>query len=262
MSRGTVRSKDGTAIAWYRTGDGPPLVLVHGTSADHSRWNTVLGPLTERFSVYTIDRRGRGGSGDTEPYAIEREFEDVAAVLDSIAEPVDLLGHSHGALCSLHAARLTDNIAKLVLYEPPIPVGIEIVPLDVLQRIEELLAAGDRDGAIVTFMTEIVRVPASDLERLRSLPAWQARVAAAHTVAREERVYLSFVFDPKPFEALKVPTLLLQGGDSPPFLVEPINMLSRLIPNARVAVMPGQQHAAMDTGAEIWLKEVVGFLSE
>src|SRR5918998_1211125 len=114
----TILSRDGTRIAYRRIGEGPPLVLVHGAAADRGRWSPVLPALEKRFTVYAIDRRGRGGSGDAGSYTMEREFEDVATVVDSIGEPVNLLGHSYGALCALEAALLSRNIRKLVLYEP------------------------------------------------------------------------------------------------------------------------------------------------
>src|SRR3712207_6694772 len=119
MSHESATSKDGTPIAYWRSGEGPPLVLVHGTAADHGRWRPVLPAFEERFAVCAVDRRGRGGSGDSEDYAIEREFEDVAAVVDSLGEPAFLVGHSYGALCALEAALLTPNVRKMVLYEPP-----------------------------------------------------------------------------------------------------------------------------------------------
>src|SRR5918997_3847853 len=109
MLQESVASKDGTTIAYRRSGEGPPLVLVHGTAGDHGRWRPVLPAFEERFAVYAIDRRGRGGSGDSEDYTIEREFEDVAAVVDSVGEPALVLGHSYGALCALEAALLTRN---------------------------------------------------------------------------------------------------------------------------------------------------------
>src|SRR5918997_6374680 len=131
----TITSKDGTQIAYRRSGEGPPLVLVHGTAANHSRWSPVLPALEKRFTVYAMDRRGRGGSGDADGYAVHREFEDVTAVIDSIGEPVNLLGHSYGALLALEAALLTRNIRKLVLYDPGIEVaGQEIYPHEVIDR--------------------------------------------------------------------------------------------------------------------------------
>ena len=152
----TITSKDGTPIAYRRSGEGPPLVLVHGAAADHGRWSPVLPALEERFTIYAVDRRGRGGSGDANAYAMEREFEDVASVVDSIGKPVNLLGHSYGALCSLEATLLTQNIRKLVLYEPAVHiVGEKIHPSGTIDRLEALLAEGDRDGVVATTMREI-----------------------------------------------------------------------------------------------------------
>src|SRR5581483_11512741 len=110
-----VSSPDGARLAVWRSGEGPPLVLVHGTTVSHSDWLPVLPALRRQFTVYAMDRRGIGASEDAEPYALEREFEDVAAVVESVGEPVFLLGHSFGALCSLEAALRTKNIRKLVL---------------------------------------------------------------------------------------------------------------------------------------------------
>ena len=128
VSQESVTSKDGTPIAYWRSGDGPPLVLVHGTAADHHRWTPVLPAFEQHFTVCAVNRRGRGGSGDSSDYAIEREFEDMAAVVDSLGEPANLLGHSYGALCALEAAPLTRHVRKLVLYEPPMDVTDEQIP--------------------------------------------------------------------------------------------------------------------------------------
>ncbi|HXB55379.1 MAG TPA: alpha/beta fold hydrolase [Vicinamibacteria bacterium] len=117
-TRSHVQSKDGTSIAYWQSGRGSALVLVHGTTADHQRWAPILPALEKRFTVYVVDGRGRGGSGDAPNYALERESEDIAAVVDAIGEAVFLLGHSHGAICSLEATLRTSNVSKLILYEP------------------------------------------------------------------------------------------------------------------------------------------------
>jgi len=140
----SVLSADGTPIAFWRSGSGPPLVLVHGTSADHTRWAGVLPLLESHFTVYALDRRGRGGSGDAGRYAIEREIEDVVAVLDAVGERVVLVGHSYGAICALEAAARAPGVRALILYEPPIPVGIEIYPPGVLDRLDGLVATDER----------------------------------------------------------------------------------------------------------------------
>src|SRR5438046_10662271 len=111
----TVKSKDGTAIAFERTGQGPPMLLVHGGTADHTRWAPLLPKLNQHFTVCAVDRRGRGGSGDAPSYAHAREFEDLAAVIDSLGAPVTVLGHSFGDLCALEALLLTRNVARLTL---------------------------------------------------------------------------------------------------------------------------------------------------
>lgn len=253
-----VVSTDGTPIAVWRSGDGPPLALVHGATADHSRWAPVLPALQERFSVLAIDRRGRGRSGDAPGYTIEREFEDVAAVAEWAGGPVSVLGHSYGAVCALEAARLTERIARLVLYEAP--VGFLQTPSHVVDRLQALLEAGERDELLALFMREVAGLPREQVELLRSLPAWQARLAAAHTIPREELANRQYVFDPDRFRALHVPTLLLQGGDSPDAFRAAGRALQAALPDSRIAVMPGQRHAAMDTGTDLFLAETLTFL--
>jgi pimeloyl-ACP methyl ester carboxylesterase len=115
-----VASRDGTLIACEQGGRGPHLVLVHGTSSNSSRWEAVRPRLEEHFTVARMDRRGRGGSGDSTEYAIEREFEDVATVVNALDGPILLFGHSFGAVCALEAAMRTDKLAGLVLYEAPV----------------------------------------------------------------------------------------------------------------------------------------------
>src|SRR5215207_2870061 len=257
----TVTSKDGTPIAYWRSGEGPPLVVVHGTSADHDRWAPVLPAFEQHFTVCAVDRRGRGGSGDSDDYTIEREFEDMAAVVDSIGEPANLLGHSYGALCALEAAPLTRNVCKLVLYEPPMDVTDEqINPPGVVDRLEALLEAGDRDGVVATMLREVARVPPEAVEYMRSLPAWQARVAAAHTIPRELRAQEAYRFDPERFGDLGVATLLLIGGDSPATYEEAEKAVAEALPNCRIVVMAGQGHVAMDTATDLFTIEVLQFL--
>jgi pimeloyl-ACP methyl ester carboxylesterase len=262
----TITAPDGVPIACYRSGAGPALVVVHGTTADHTRWAPVLPALAERFTVYAVDRRGRGASGDAPAYAIEREFEDVAAVVDAASDaiggPVDLLGHSYGALCAMEAALRTGHLRRLILYEPPVPTGIEIYPPATVARIQASLEAGDREGAVTTFFRDVAMVPPHELELLRSVPAWPARVAAAHTILREMRGSEGYQFDAGRFAALQVPTLMLLGGDSPPFLKRATEVVQAALPHSRIAVMPGQQHTAMNTAPALFVREVLGFLTE
>ena len=241
-----VTSSDGTRIAVWSSGTGPPLVLVHGTTADHTRWSRASRGFEEHFTVHAMDRRGRGASGDTEPYSLEREGEDVAAVVNWVGEPANLLGHSYGAICCLEAALRTDNLRRLILYEPPIPVGSPIVSADTRATIEAQLGRDEREAALLTFFREVVGVPEGQLEGMREHPAWPGRVAAAHTVARELRIEATYRIDFDRLSTVQTPTLLLQGSDSPRFFHEATRRVNAALPNSRVLEMPGQQHIAMD----------------
>ena len=263
MSPESVTSKDGTAIACWCSGQGPPLVLVHGTAADHNRWAPVLPAFEERFAVCAVDRRGRGGSGDSDDYAIEREYEDVAAVADSLGEPTVLLAHSYGALCALEAALLTRNIRKLVLYDPGIEVaGEEIYAPEVIERLEALLEAGDRDAVVVTTMRQVAGLPPETVEYMRSQPAWRARVDAAHTIPRELRAVKAYGLEPERFADLGVPTLVLSGGESPAALRKAAEAVDETLPDSRLVVMSGHGHAAMDTGTDLFTTEVIRFVED
>ena len=256
----TVSSRDGTAVAFARTGVGPPLVLVHGTAADHTRWKPLLPELEARFTVFAVDRRGRGGSGDAPTYSIEREFEDIAAIVDSIGEPALLLGHSFGAVCSLEASLLTGNVRRLVLYEPPIRTKESFYPQETVARLRALLDGGDPDNVVATFFREVVRASESEISMLRSLPNWPNRLAAAHTILREMRINDEYRFEPARFAVMRVPTLLLLGGDSPARFKDAVEAVRAALPDARLAVMAGQQHTAMNTAPDLFLREVLGFL--
>jgi pimeloyl-ACP methyl ester carboxylesterase len=258
-----VISRDGTPIAVWRTGAGPPLLLVHGTAADHTRWAPVLPALSERFTVLAMDRRGRGGSGDGPFYEVAREVEDVVAVVEWAAasgEPVDVLGHSYGGACALEAALACERIRRLVVYEAP--MGFVRARDGLVGELEALLGAGERDELLAVFMHEVAGLPPEQIELLRSLPAWEGRRAAAHTIPREQRVTQEYAFDPDRFRAVRVPTLLLQGGDSSDAFMAAGEALRAALPDARLAVMPGQRHAAMDTGTELFCAEVLGFLAD
>lgn len=257
----TITSKDGTRIAYWRSGSGPALVLVHGTTADHTRWARVLPDLERHFTVYAMDRRGRGGSDDARHYSIEREFEDVAAVVNAIGEPVVLLGHSYGAICSLEAARLTGNVRALILYEPPIPLGGPVYPRGVAERIRALVDRGDLEAALETFFKEVVRMPDHELARFRTLPVWNVRVKLAPTIPRELEIDRSYRFEPSRFATVHTPTLLLLGGDSPQFFRDAVAAVKAAVPNSGITILPGQQHAAMDMAPQLLVDEVMKFLA-
>lgn len=253
-----VVSRDGTTIAAWKSGEGPPLVLVHGGAADHTRWAPVLPALEKRFTVFAMDRRGRGQSGDGDDYALEREFEDVAAVVASAGREVNLLGHSSGGLCSLEAALLTDNVRRLILYEPS--MGIVVPGTQVVDGLEELLKKGDRDELLIFFFRDVVGAPPEQIAQMRSLPAWEGRRVAAHTIPRELRADTEYAFAPDRFREFRIPTLVLEGGDSSAPFKAANEAVRAALPECRVATMPGQRHAAMDTGTELFTAEVLSFL--
>lgn len=264
MSRELVAfvSKDGTRLGAFRGGCGPALVLVHGTTSDHARWNIVLPRLEQRFTCYALDRRGRGASGDAPTYSIEREFEDIAAVVDGIGGPVDLLGHSFGGLLSLEAAMRTTNLRRLILYEPAafLP-GSGAYGQEILERLEWLLAIGDREQLVSTMLKEVAGLPETTIALLRRQPYWQTRLSVAHTVPRELRADERYRIDPARLRAIRTPTLLLLGGNSPAFYKEGTRLLEKAIPHAQVHEFPGQEHAAMDTAPRLFTDAVLNFLS-
>ena len=258
-----VLSKDGTTIAYQRSGTGAPLVLVHGTLGSSYRW-PILPALEEQFTVYAVDRRGRRESGDSTDYAIEREFEDVAAVVESIGGAVNLLGHSFGGLCALECALLTPHVRRLVLYEPALGLFniVPTYPEDIIDRLEALLAAGDRESVVITFLLEVPMMPPEEIEQLKASPVFADMVAAAHTVPREHDAEEAYHFGPERFKDFNVPTLLLLGGDSPEFFRTEVEAVNAAMPNSRIVVLPGQQHIAHYTAPDLFAREVMSFLLE
>lgn len=258
----TVKSKDGTLIACERLGHGPALVMVHGSTVNRLHWGSVVSTLAKYFCLHLMDRRGRGDSGDGPVYNIEREFEDVAAVLASTEGPAHLLGHSYGAVCALEALRLTDRVAKVVLYEPPLPLpGHDaFFPADLAQRLERLLAAGERSGVVETFMREVVRMSDREIEGMRRTSTWNARLALAHTIPREVGVASSYQFRAEGFAQVRVPTLFLVGSRSPAYLHTVVATARAAVAGSQVESLLGQGHVAMATGPHIFLEKVLAFL--
>ncbi|MFD2091872.1 alpha/beta fold hydrolase [Blastococcus deserti] len=250
-------SRDGTPIGFRRSGHGPGLVLVHGTSADASRWDPLLPRLEPAVTVYAVDRRGRGASGDGPDYSLAAEADDLVAVIEAAGAPVDVLGHSYGALCAVEAARLTTGIRRLVLYEPAVR---DLAPPGFTDRLEELARAGRREDVVTMLLRDLAGLTEKQLTEVRALPSWAGRVAAAHTVAREQRAEEGYRFQPARFAGVKVPTLMLTGTESPPEMQESTSLLASALPDVRVRRLAGQGHAAMQTAPDLFLREVLGFL--
>ncbi len=269
----TITSTDGTRIAYFRSGRGRPLVLVHGTTSDHTRWAPVLPALEERFTVYAVDRRGRGSSTDADgPYDLEREFDDIAIVIDEVARStgglVDVLGHSYGGLCVLGAAQRTANIRKIVLYEPPVALGGTMssagagAEMRQVEALEALLTRGDNEAVLVMFFEDVVHMPPSEVQKLRSLPNWRDRVAAAPTIPRELRAPDTYVMPIEAVAAINRPTLLLVGTESPDFLVRVTRQLHDVMTPSTIVSLLGQAHVAMNTAPELFAAEVLRFLDD
>ena len=262
----TVTSADGTEIACKRTGSGPSLVLVPGGGAnDHVRWEAggVRPALAEHCTVYAIDTRGLGQSGDADEYAFEREFEDVAAVIDSIDEPATLLGHSSGALLSMEAALRTDNLRALILYEPPLSVGDhEFDNAEAIVEMDRLLEQGQNEQVLLTFLREVAGLPPDEIDPLREAPNWHTRVEGAHTVPRQIQGVNEYELDPARFADLTVPTLLLSGSESPQWMREATRVLHETLPNSRHVTFDGHAHVAMLTATDRFIDEVLAFIRE
>jgi pimeloyl-ACP methyl ester carboxylesterase len=255
-----VRSNDGTTIGYLKRGSGPPLLLVHGMTADHSRWSPISPRFEQHFTVYAMDRRGRGGSGDAPDYDIRREAEDVAAVVEAIGEPAFVLGHSGGALYSLEAALLTDQIRRLILYEPPIPGVAPVIPADIPGRIQALIDRREPEAALELFFREIVRMPEHELKDYRQLAVWKTRISLAATIPRELMIGHTYRWRPEKFGSVEVPAMILLGGDSPAFARRAAEMVYAALPNSQLDVLFGQQHIAMDTDPELFVRKVRRFL--
>lgn len=255
-------STDGTEIGYWKSGSGPSLLLVHGTTADHSRWSPILPRFEKYFTVYTMDRRGRGGSSDSPDYDIMREAEDIAAVVEAIGEPVFLLGHSYGGVCSMEASLLTDKVSRLILYEPPIPTGIPMYPPGVPDRIQSLIDSSRLEAGLEVFFREVVKMPEYELAAYRQLPVWQVRIQLTPTIPRELMIDRTYSFDTEKLAHFQVPTMLLLGGDSPPLFQQAIELIDSTLPNSQVVILPGQQHIAMDIAPDLFVKEVLHFLSK
>jgi pimeloyl-ACP methyl ester carboxylesterase len=258
MSLEKVAGSGGVQIAIERTGSGKPLLAIHGTASGRKRWFLTAAALGEGRELILMDRRARGDSSDgPPPYAIEQEFDDVAAVVAYIGKPLDVLGHSYGALLAIGAAPKLRNVDRIVLYEPPLrPIAADN---DLPEQIEACVAKGDLEGGLRTFLTHVGATDA-DFARLRELPNWKERLTIVPTIPREVRAARGLSFSKEHLAAIKAPILLQLGSDSPPHFPRAIDELMQGLPNARREILPGQKHQAMDTAPALFVKSVRTFL--
>jgi pimeloyl-ACP methyl ester carboxylesterase len=244
----------------------PPLLLVHGATADHTTWRAV-GPLfAAARRVFAVDRRGRGESDDSPAYAIEREYEDLAAVTDGLAmdlgcSAVDVVGHSYGGRCALGASLLTPVIRRVVVYEgAPVPPGMSYRPDGLVEAVRGALQRGDNELALTTFLAGIVGMSEAELDAYRANPVWPARVAAAHTILREVEAEASPAASLAALGGAGAPVLLLLGSTSrSPFRIGTDAVAQRLA-GAQIRVIEGAAHAAHHTHAAEFVALVERFL--
>jgi pimeloyl-ACP methyl ester carboxylesterase len=244
----TVRSRDGTTIAYEQAGQGPVVILVVGALCSHTTSGALdlARRLSSHFTVVNYDRRGRGDSGDTAPYSVGREVEDLAALIEAAGGHAHLYGHSSGAALVLEAALvLGERVGRLALYEVPYNDKSSFRPgwQSYLADLKPLLAEGRRGDAVARFMRQ-VGMPAAQIDGLRQAPFWSDLEAVAPTLAYDH----TFLMGPEGsvpvarVAALKQPTLLLSGSASFPFMRETALTLESAIPNATAVVLEGQTH--------------------
>jgi pimeloyl-ACP methyl ester carboxylesterase len=239
----TVASKDGTQLAVDVAGAGRPIVLISGGSVDRGSNAGLADVLAAEFTVYNYDRRGRGDSGDTPPYAVAREIEDLEAVIALAGGTAHVYGTSSGAGLGLEAAAAGAPIDKLVLWEPPYnvdPAGRP--PADSVAQLDRMVAEGRRGDAAAFFMSEMVRLPAEFVAYARTQPWWAAQEAIAHTLAYDARIMGDYSVPVETAARVTVPTLLLTGGASFALFQPTADALVAAMPNARTMVLEGQEH--------------------
>jgi pimeloyl-ACP methyl ester carboxylesterase len=249
----TVTSADGTTIGFDAYGAGRPLILIDGATAHRAvnPTNAEVGKLlSDDFRTYVYDRRGRGESTDTAPYAIQREVEDLAALIEDAGEPAVLFGWSSGCLLALDAAAAGLPVAGLVLFEPPVIVDDVRPPLppDYVEQLDAFVAEGRRDKAAELFMTAAVGLPAEAVAGMKQSPFWAPVEEIAHTIAYDGRI-MGTTMSGKPLPAdrwadVKVPVLVLYGDKTWPALSAGAQAVAAHLPTATLKAVPGENHAA------------------
>jgi len=256
----TIASADGTPIAVECAGAGPSLVIVHGGTGDRTRWTPLFRLLAPTFRVCAMDRRAHGASGDTLPYSLQKEVEDVVAVVAAQPGPVFVLGHSFGAVCAFEAAFHTTKIARLALYEPPVRLADHSA---ILARMEAMIRSGDREGALVTFMSEIVLISTDEVAAMKARPSWAGLLATIETSVRQDRALSRYQFDPARARTMTIPTLLMAGSKTAsPELKRSIDSLRETLPHSTLRIFEGQEHNAMDSIPQEFAATVSSFLLE
>jgi pimeloyl-ACP methyl ester carboxylesterase len=256
----TTLSADGTRIAFDQTGEGPPVVLVVGAFNDRATGAALAKALESRFTVLNYDRRGRGASGDTLPYAIEREVEDLDALIREAGGAARVFGYSSGGTLALDAAARGLNITKLALYEAPFMVGDDAPrpPKDMAAQLARLVAAGRRGDAVELFQTKLVGIPEQVVAQLRHAPFRPALEATAHTLVYEASIVGDLELPTAQLRTIKAPTLVVYGSESPAFMGSGAKALARALPDGRVRALDGQTHDIVPSALAPVLVEFFG----
>jgi pimeloyl-ACP methyl ester carboxylesterase len=239
-----VPSKDGTPIAFEQSGDGPPVILVGSAFHDRSGTAPLAAALAARCTVLNYDRRGRGDSGDTAPYAVAREVEDLQALIVQAGGAAAVFGHSSGATLALHAAAHGLAITKLALYEPPFLVDDSRLrpPADLPGQLAELIAAGRRGDAVELYQTKYVGMPQDVVAQLRHAPFRPALEAIAHTLVYDATIIGDLTLPTELVAKVATPTLVIDGENSMPMLRTAARVLAEVLPNGRPCTLAGQTH--------------------
>lgn len=238
-----VTSKDGTSIAFDRLGTGAPVVLVSGGSVDRTSNAGLAEELAFDFTVLNYDRRGRGPSGDTPPYAIEREIEDIEAVIGAAGGDASLYGSSSGAVLAMLAAEARIPVLKLAMWEPPfIPEGMSTPPGDQVERYETMIAEGRRGDAVEYFMSKVVGMPPEFVQGARQQPFWAGTEALAHTLAYDARIMGDYRIPVERAAGVEVPALVVAGGADMPWMRDTAAALADAMPQGRASLLDGQGH--------------------
>jgi pimeloyl-ACP methyl ester carboxylesterase len=252
-------SADGTSIAIWRSGEGPPLAALHGVTIDHTSWDGVRPRLEGVRTLLAVDRRGHGASSEgTGDYSLEREVADLLAVVALLDEPVDVVGHSYGGLVALETALISDRISRLIVYEPSIDDHPQFP--GVVARVAELVWRGDAEKAAVTLLVERSGVPPDAVDAVRALPLWPILLRGTQMLPREGSAVVSYRFDPSRFQRLATPTLVLVGEESPGWRHEAMTRLQTALPHAELQILAGQGHLATHTAPELLAENIVSFL--
>ena len=240
----TVTSKDGTTIAFDRLGAGPPVILVSGGSVDRSSLAGLADLLAQKFSVFNYDRRGRGPSGDTQPYAVQREVEDIDAVIAAAGGSACLFGSSSGAALAIQAAASGLAITKLALWEAPFIIG-DSRPrpaADTASVYRKFVAEGRRGDAVEYFMTQVVGLPEEFAAFGRTQPWWAGSEALAHTLAYDAEIMGDYSLPTDRIARVAMPTLVLDGGASFDWMGQTAQAITDALPDGRRQTLPGQEH--------------------